>query len=235
MKTHRHSWSAAWLLGCLLSSTTFAAEPMIQRIDFQAEASEIMVNDELNATFYVEADDRSAFALSKQLNTITQQALAHGKGYPSVKLASGNIQQWPLHDKKNQISHWRGRAEIELRATDLEAASKLMATLQKTLQLQGVRFNVSDKRQDEVEAQLTTRAIAAFKQRAEQIKKAWGAKSYELVQMSLGRAGSYQPMPRAVMAMAMKAGSEDSMATPEFASGESTLRVQANGSIRLAF
>lgn len=225
---------------CLVIVLSFGmAAPVLadserQRVSFQAEASEVMANDELRATFYVETQKDSAQALSAEINRVTQQALRLGKGATAVKLNSGNIQQWPIYDKKNNVSAWRGRAEVQLRSTDMEAASGLMAKLQTLMQLQGLSFSVSDTRQDTVETALTAQAIAAFKAKAELVQRAWGAKRYQLVQLHLSQVGGQHPMPRPMAMMSMKAAQDESaMPAPEFSGGESTLRVQASGTIEL--
>ena len=62
--------------------------------------------------------------------------------------------------------------------------------------------------------------------------KSWGAKRYDLVQMSIGSTGNDYRPPMMMRAMAMKVES-DSVPTQDMAGGESRVRITVNGSIEL--
>lgn len=230
MTTRRH-----WLLPVLLVASISApawADDNLGRIEFQTEVSRVLPNDLMRATLFIEANDKEAGQLSRTLTLAMNDALRKSKAYSAVNVASGNQQNWPVYGKNNHLDSWRGRAELNIESRDFKEAGELIAKLQETLQLQGVSFAVADETRQANEQAMTTEAIAAFKNKAEVVRKAWGASSYKLVQMSLNSNGGnpvYRPMAMMKVAMA-----SDAMPTPEVAGGESRLNVSVNGTIQVA-
>lgn len=218
---------------CLCASTlpAQAHETTTGLVDFQSEVSRLLRNDQLHAVLYVELTERDPTQLSRGLVRVINDALHAVQAWPAVKASNGNQSSWPLYGKNNHLDGWRGRAELVLDSQDFKAAGDALAALQDKLQLQGISFVVSDAARQSAEQALTREAIAAFRQRADNIRSAWGASSYQLMQMNLGSNGT---PPRPPMLMMMKAASADAMPTPEpLSGGESRLTVTASGSIRL--
>ncbi len=207
-----------------------------QRIDFSTEVSREIPNDQINATLSVELSDKDASKLARQITLLVNDALKTASAYPAVKASSGSQNTWPVYGSSltssSRLESWRGRAEIRLESRDFKAAGELIGKLQEKLQLNGLSFVVAADTRRKIEDDLTTEAIAAFKTRAETIRKAWAAKEYKLVQMSLGAAGGppvYAPMMRA---MKMADGAE-AMPAHDIAGGETRLVVNVSGSIEL--
>jgi predicted secreted protein len=226
------------IAGLLLSTaslTALAETPVYQRIDFSTEVARETVNDQLNATLSVELSDKDASRLAHQLNLITSDALKKASAFPQVKTSSGNQHTWPLYGStltsSSKLEGWRGRAEIRLESNDFKAASELISKLQEKLQLNGVQFSVAAETRRKLEDSLTAEAIESFRRRAASVQKAWGAKGYKLVQMSLGTAGGGSPHQPVMMRAAKMM--DESVAAPEFAGGETRLTVNVSGSIEL--
>ncbi|MGH8493475.1 MAG: SIMPL domain-containing protein [Moraxellaceae bacterium] len=213
-----------------------AAEPPIyQRVDFSTEVALEIPNDQMNATLSIELSDKDAGKLAQQLATVVNDAMKKASAYPSVKVSSGNQNTWPVYGStltsSSKLESWRGRAEVRLETKDFKAAGELIGKLQEKLQINGISFVVSADSRRKVEDGLTVEAIAAFKARAEAIRSAWSAKSYKLVQMSLGSAGG--PMPYMPMMRTMKAVEADSAPGQALAGGDTRLVVNVSGSIEL--
>lgn len=222
--------------GLFLACSTLSAvaeTPVYHRVDFSTEVAREIANDQMNATLSVELSDRDAGRLAQQLNQAINDALKKASAYPSVKASSGNQHTWPIYGStltsSSKLESWRGRAEIRLESRDFKAAGELIGKLQDKLQLNGVSFSVAPDTRRKVEDSLTAEAITAFRARAESIRSAWEAKSYKLVQMSLGTSGGGMPQP--IMMRAAKA--MDAETTPSFAGGESRLAVNVSGSVEL--
>lgn len=228
----------SWLLPALLAGSTslaVAAEPPqpMGRIDFQSEVSRTLPNDLLTASLSTELSEKDAGKLSRALTQAMNEALQKARAWPSVKVSTGNQRSWPIYGKTSKLEGWRGRAELNIESKDFKAASELLASLQESLQLQGLNFVVSEETRQNVEKSLTIEAIEAFKKKADTVRLAWGSKGYQLVQMSVGSSGG-GPVYRPQMAM-MKMGMEAADAAPpqEMAGGESRLSISVNGTIQL--
>lgn len=201
------------------------------RIDFQSEVSQVLPNDLMRATLSIELSDRNPGQLARALTQAMNDGLAKGRAYGTVKLASGNQQSWPIYSDKQKLEGWRGRAELTLESKDFKAAGELLSQLQDKLQLQGLNFVVSEETRLAAEKKMTTDAIAAFREKADAVRQAWGAKSYTLVQMNLGSSGGGGGYPRPPMAMMMKMA--DAAPAAEMAGGDSRVSVNVSGSIEL--
>lgn len=206
--------------------------PVYQRIDFQTEVEKEIANDLLFATLSVELNNKNPALLAKDLTTMTNDALKMGANFKAIKLTSGNQQTYPIYNDKNRLEGWRGRAEIKVESKDFKSAGELISQLQSKLQLNNLNFSVAPETRRELENQLITEAVAAFRARADKIKTAWGAKSYKLVQMNLGTTNNNQPQPMYMM-RAAKMEMADAAPAADYSAGESRLNVQVSGSIEL--
>lgn len=228
--------NAVWALPALLCSSLAVAhaepaQPM-NRIDFQTEVSQVLPNDLLRASLSIELSDKAPGQLARNLTLAMNDAMKKAKAFPSVKVATGNQQSWPIYGKNQRLESWRGRAELTLESKDFKAAGELLAQLQDSLQLQGLNFVVSEDTRKDAEKALTKEAITAFRDKADAVRQTWGAKSYQLVQMNLGSTGGGN-YPRPPMVMMMKMADAEAAPAPEMASGESRLSVSVNGTIQL--
>ena len=114
----------------------------------------------------------------------------------------------------------------------VKAAGELISRLQAKLQLNNLNFTVAPETRRELENQLISEAVSAFRARADKIKSAWNAKSYKLVQMNLGTTNNQQPQPM-YMVRAAKMEMADAAPAADYAGGQSRLNVQVSGSIEL--
>ncbi len=233
MKSSMTSWLLPCLLGsALLSSPALANTTPMQRVDFQTEVSEVLANDILRARLSIELNDKDSARLARNLTLAINEAMAKTKAFPQVKVSTGNQQNWPIYTDKQRLDGWRGRAELRLESKDFKAAAELLAQLQQNMQLQHIEFAASDESRKALEQSLTTQAIAAFRDKANTVRSAWGAKSYQLVQMNLNSAQGGYPRPPIAMAM-MKMADAESAPVQELSAGESRVTISVNGTIQL--
>lgn len=221
------------LLGFGLALPAFADTPLTyQRIDFSTEVAREIPNDLMTATLSLELNDKDVSKLTRQINTLVNDALKTAADYSAVKTSSGSQNTWPVYNSSNRQDGWRGRAEIRLESKDFKATGELISKLQNRLQLNGLRFSVAPETQKSVENSLTGEAVTAFRSRAETLQKAWSANTYKLVQMNLGSAGN--PVAYAPMMRAMKlADNTEAMPVQDFAGGNTRLVINISGTIEL--
>jgi predicted secreted protein len=208
-----------------------AADPE-RSIQLQAEASRVVENDEMQAALYTELTEKDAVTLANKLNLITNQALQTAKVYRQVKVRSGNQSSYPIYDDKHQAKGWRGQTQIILTSQDFQQMSQLIAKLQSHLRLQNVSFEVSDAQRYKIETELHVEASNAFRERAQALLSSWNASQYKLLNVRFTSGGAIPQRRMSPMSMSFASKSAD-VATPEFAEGESTISVTAEGSVQL--
>jgi len=217
----------------LCAATASAAETAPVRyntVTLQAEVQREVPNDLLNAILYVEVNDASAAAVANTVNKRVNEALRVAKEHKGVRVRSGNNQAYPVYSRANQLQGWRGRAEIRIESRDFEAASSLIGKLQSDMQLANMGFSVSPESRRAAEDELAVEVIAAFKARADILRKALGGRSYKLQNVSVSN-GYNAPQPRFAMARAAASAQEVTAPNPE--AGVSRITVTANGAIEV--
>lgn len=212
---------------------THANTPQYRIVNLQAEVVRKVANDEMQASLYAEFNEKDAATLANKLNNTINQAASQAKQYSQIKFSTGNQNTYPIYNDKNQLTSWRGRAEINLNSQDFKATSELVAKLQENLQLQNISFTVSKEQRQKVENELYVEASKAFQQRANLLLSPWNANSYELVNLNLNTQSSYRPpvmMAMASDAVMMKSARVESQ---NYEVGDSEIAVIASGSIQL--
>jgi predicted secreted protein len=208
-----------------------APEPRFNQVDLQAEVSREVQNDLMTATLVAEANDPSAAQVATQLNRLTADALKIAAEYKTIKTRSGFTSTFPVYDRGGKLTGWRGRGEIRLESKDVGAMSTLIGRLQSTMQLGGVQFTVSPEVRRQVQNELLTEAVAAFRDRADIATRALGGRSYKIRRVSLNT-GGFVPGPRPMMAE-RAVGASSAVPPPSFESGTSMVQVTANGTVEV--
>ena len=199
-------------------------------VELQAESQREVANDLLTATLYVEINDMDAAKLAAQLNTRANEALATAKDYKSVRTRSGGNQTFPVYDRNQRLTGWRGRAEIRIESRDFQAASALIGQLQAGMQLGGVNFGVSPEARKRAQDELITEAIAAFRARGDIVRTALGGRSYKIGRIAINAGGGF-PQPRQVFAA--RGMSAEAVPAPQLEGGVSQITVNVSGTIEV--
>ncbi len=219
---------------CLATAQPAQAQPAAApasggSIEFGAEAQREVANDTLNATLYAELTDASSAQLANTLNRILGDALKSAADFKSVRARSGGNQTYPVYDRQNKLTGWRGRAEIRIDSKDFAAAAALIGKLQSAMQLGGVSFVVSNELRRQTENELITEAVAAFRARADIVRQSLAGRGYKIRRLALNT-GGFAPQPRPYMTSRALAASAE-VAPPPLEGGQSTISVSANGAI----
>jgi predicted secreted protein len=208
--------------------------PRYNHVRFQVESSRAVDNDRMQAVLAVTAEDDNAARLADEVNRTMDWAVQIAKARPRIEVRSGGYRTQPVYDK-GKIRRWRATQELVLEGGEFAQLGTLIGQLQERLQVSAVGFSVSPARRAGAEDELIAQAIDAFKQRAELVRKQFGAKGYRLVEVSIG-AGDARPVP-----MMMRAGAEDAgfSSVTKFAAplpveaGTSTVKVTVAGAVVL--
>ena len=205
------------------------------RIELQASAVQRVNNDEIEAVLFIEKTAANPKTLSQQINPIIKAALEKAKAYPDVKLMTANQNTNPNYDyKTNRISSWSTRSELRLESTDFEAAGELIGALQDAgIQVSNIAFKVSDAQRQKVENDMITQVTDSFKQRAEVVKKSWGAADYKLVKLSIKSNTNVPDTPYYGDAVATASMEVDASAAAPLSGGDQRVEMVAQGAIEL--
>lgn len=232
--------SRAWSLALLLGAAWLAAWPAraddadtMNRVSFSVESTREVENDRVTASVGVTAEDTDPARLADRINKDVAWGLGLAKAEQGIRVRSGGYRTWPIEDpKRAELRRWRGSQVLVIEGSDPVRVAALLGELQARLQLQSLDFGVSRQRQREVEDELVDEALAAFRDRAERVRKKLGASGYELVQLNVDTGGS-PPMPlHMARGMAM---AEAAPAPPALEAGTSTLSVRVQATIELRF
>lgn len=209
-----------------------ASEPVkYNTVDLQADAQREVGNDTLNAVLFVELNDADPVKLADSLNRIAAEGAAAAKEFKSVKVRSGNNQTFPVYDRTQRLTGWRGRAELRLESRDFQAAAALIGRLQSRMQLGQIGFSVSPEVRKSAENEIIGEGISAFRARAEIVRAALGGRGYKIRRLSVNTGGGFMP-PRPLMARAAVSSSE-SVAPPPLEGGVSQISVSVSGTIEV--
>lgn len=230
------------MLRFIVSAVLLAAAPLVvaqamatavggPQVELAADATREVPNDLMTATLFVEANDANPAALASLLNRATADALRTAGEFKAVQARTSGNQTYPVYDRANRQTGWRGRAEVRLESRDFQAMAQLVARLQSSMQLGGVAFAVSPELKRRTEDELINEAVDAFRARADIAAKALGSPQYRIRRMAINAPGG-MPGPRP-MARMSAASADVAAAPPVFEGGTSYVRVDVQGTVEL--
>ena len=218
-----------------------------------ADASAEAVQDTLSIALQTTREGADAAAVQSQLRQILDAALTEARKAMrpgQVEVRTGAFSIYPRYAAKpaagNSIVGWQGRAELLLEGRDIGAISQLagrLGTLAGSgsssnaasaagLTVSRVAFSLSREAREAAEAEVASRAIAAFKARAERYARQFGFGAYSLREVSVGSSDVSAPMVQMRSARTMSAQSADESQPVE--AGKATVTVTVSGSIQLS-
>jgi predicted secreted protein len=210
--------------------TTWAHEPAVHydHISLSASASEEVAQDQLHVTVYalVESEDAqsSASAVSRRIN----KALAMLNQQKDMTIQTGSFTTHPVYHKQT-ITRWRSRQSIEIKTDKAASLGQLLGQLQQFVQLENIRYEVSDQNRQTVENELIRAALKSFQQRANLITSSLGRETYRIVDMTISTQ-NHRPQPMAVRTMSARA---EASVAPAIQAGTQKVQVTVNGKIEV--
>lgn len=198
------------------------------RVQFDARASQLVENDSMRATLFVEVMDRTPNGASSKVAGAANEALRQLRRDADLRVRSGAYQTYPISDK-GKITGWRARSELIIESEKPASVPAAIAAVSGTMQVSGVAFFVSAALRDEVESRLVDQAITAFLQKALSITKSFGATQFQVSEARVINDGDNAPPGPMMRAM-----SADAIGVvPEFGTGTTRLSVTVSGEILL--
>ena len=213
-----------FMIGCALAEEM--KDGAHTRIQFDAYAYQLVENDAMRATLFVEVGDSTPTGANSRVTRAANEALRQLRRDKDLQVRSGAYRSYPTSDKGN-ITGWRARSELIIESEKPARVSAAIASVSDIMQLSSVAFYVSPKLRDEVEGTLEDQAIKAFLNKAQRIAESFGATQFQVSEATVineGGASPPQPMMRAMAA-------DSAAVAPEFNSGTTRLSVTVSGAI----
>jgi predicted secreted protein len=222
---------------CASSATlAFAADgaPAPQGVvRLSSSASVEVTKDLLTIAFGTTREGADAAAVQAQLKQALDAALAEAKKAAragQVDVQTGNFSLSPRYTNKGVPSGWQGSAELIVEGRDMQAIGQLSGRIT-TLTISRVGYNLSRELREKVEGEVSARAIASYRAKADNVAKQFGYSSYLIREVDVS--SSEPPMPRPMASMQMKsmaASADDALPVEP---GKGTVSVVVNGTVQM--
>ncbi|WP_299771615.1 SIMPL domain-containing protein [uncultured Pseudoteredinibacter sp.] len=221
------------LLACFAFSVS-AEELNYNVVNINASAKTELANDLMEVTLSSYHQEEKAERASSQVNRDMSWAMDLLKKAKNIKYQTRGYNTHPNYNRSNRITSWTSSQRVVIESDDFDAVGDLLLKLQERLKIESMRFTTKDETRDEVQDELTTSALSAFKKKALLVQKAMEAKDYRVVNISVNQQGHHNPpvmYARAEKSMMMS----DAAPSVAMEAGESTLSTQVHGSIQLVY
>lgn len=174
----RHHAAAAAAAATLAAATAGAQPlpPLANVVSLNASATVEVQKDVLTVTFSVSRDGSDANVVQNQLKQAVDAALAEAKKIAKpgqVEVQTGNFGLYPRYTPKGGINGWQGSAELVVEGRDAAAIAQLTGRVQ-TMAIGRVQWSLSREARAKVENEVTTKAISAFRERADFVARQFG-------------------------------------------------------------
>jgi predicted secreted protein len=225
-------WGAVvwWAAGLCTSAGAEDADEPRRRVSFSVESAREVPNDWIRAVVGATEEDADPAQAADRVNRTMTWALEQARGHERVRASSGGYHTQPVYHE-GKLRRWRASQDLVLEGGDPDAMTALLGALQSRVQLRAFSFSVSEERRRRVEEELVSEALAAFRARAELVRRSLEARGYALDELAIDSGGRGIPAPRAMLAREARALGP--VAPPPAEAGTSRVRVVVNGSIAL--
>jgi predicted secreted protein len=205
-----------------------------QRIHLSSAAEQQAENDLMTMTLLVRYSHQKSAKVAQHINKTMHEALGLLKEYKDIVVRTENYQINPIY-KKERFIEWRGKQNLVLKSSNVEAMSKVTSFLLKKLQIQSQSYSLSFTKKEQIENTLIKKSLTALKKRAKIVQDSFGAKSYCLVNINISTHSSGPVYNNRYKARnygldPMMAASSVPVASQ---SGQSQVKVIVNGEIEL--
>jgi predicted secreted protein len=226
----KHSTVAALTCVLLAMAPMAHGEDAEREVTLSASAQTSVAQDWLSMRFAVRLDGADASALQSELKQRLQQAIDAVQGMAQaddLQVQTGGFRLTPRYNSAGASMGWRGSAELVLRGRDFGRIGQASAKLH-DLAVVSVDMSVSNALARQTRESVRLEAIAAFREQAASVAKAFGYSDYDLLDVNVG--SDSPDMGRGPMMM--RAMAADAAPMPVVA-GQEDISVQVTGRIRL--
>jgi predicted secreted protein len=208
--------------------------PVAGVLNLTTSASVEVTKDVLTVVFSSTRDGADAQAVQSALKQALDAALAEAKKMArpgQAEVQTGNFSLYPRYGNPKSsgqpsIIGWQGTAELQVQGKDAAAIAQLTGRVS-TMSIARVGYTLSKEAREKVEAEVTARAIADWRAKAQQMSQQFGYGGYTVreVNVATNEPGG-GPVP--VMARMTMAKAADESLPTEAGKGEVTATVSGS-------
>ncbi len=218
------------IVSCLLFSPLLRAESLNYNVvSLSTTVQESVQNDTMQVTFSIEEQGHDRVTVSNAVTERSNRVLQYLRGKKSLNSQLSARHAYPSYIDNNPKNGtiWHDSIHINVDSKNIDELSQAIAQVQKDAAVSQLTFTVSNKRQNEINERLLTRAIEQFRNKAKTITKAMGGSNYKIINMDINENG--RVMTHAATRMLKSAES----AMMEIESGNSEVGINISGSIQV--
>lgn len=214
-------------------------------VNLDANYYELVMQDKVNFTMSVEAKEKTKEATLKTLKAKVkevQEVFGKKKLVAQLSYQTVNEEHEASGSKWKKTGYWLGSAHLQVIAYDFDLVNKIVDELveENKAQVGQIITSISEKTKQVKEKEFTLKAIEEFQDKAKNVAKAFGAKDYALVNVSVNSAsdenGNHHRRGMAVMAsasMSAMGGAAQEDTSSYISPRESKIYVTVQGSVQL--
>lgn len=228
------------LLGCLLvaAASANAVQTDGTKVNLSASSQIVVPNDEAQIIFSVTAQNKDASQAASMVNAQMKAGtqIVQSQDRSAVIKTSGYA-SYPVYtrgtdNKASRIDGWRVEQNITVTTKSLKQLPDMVAAAQKVMTVSNVSFELSPETQKQHEAELIQKAYQALVEKINMLTQAMGRSSQDvhIESIQMNSDGERMMAPVMLRAAAMK---QDSVAEPQFESGDSTLSMRLSSEVKL--
>ncbi len=220
------------IMAMLPINTVWADDDVLfNQIHINAQVERDVENDQLEVSMAVEKQGNRPEDIAAEVNETMQWALEQADGNRQIEVSTRSYQTFPIY-KNRLIVGWRATQELYLKSTEITDLTDLIRTLQERLQVKHMQFSPARESRVEMENELISEAMEAFRQRADIIKQHMDEKQYRIVNLHVNTGNTGPVMYRE--AMVSRAATMDMAMemAPAVEAGTSKVIVTVSGSIQ---
>ncbi|AWI55215.1 SIMPL domain-containing protein [Aquabacterium olei] len=213
-----------------------AAEPVRDNVvSFSTTATRELVQDLIQITLQARQEGPVAADVQAQLKQQLEAALVEARkaAVPGgMDVRTGGFHLSPRYTNNGRVNGWQGQAQLVLEGTDMARISQTAGKLN-ALQITSVSYGLSRALRESQESELTSQAIARFRERAQRIAADFGQRGFSLGEVSVSSTDpGFEGRP---VLMAARAKTMEMMADAPVPvePGKGTLSVTVSGQVRL--
>jgi predicted secreted protein len=231
----RHALMLAAALGVAGGAAAQTLPPPAGVLNLTTSASVEVPQDVLTVVFSTTRDGSDAQAVQSALKQALDAALAEARKIArpgQADVQTGNFSLYPRYGnpkagtQQPSIIGWQGTAELQVQGKDAAAIAQLTGRVS-TMSIARVGYTLSKEAREKVEGEVTARAIADWRAKAQAMSQQFGFAGYTVreVNVAIGEPGG-GPVPMA-MARAKVSAMAEALPT-EAGKGEVTATVSGS-------
>jgi uncharacterized protein len=197
--SHRKALSCLFLALLAWPPAGAFAQAPLTRLYLQESASREVEQNVLVATVQAHAEAASPAEAQVDVNEAMAAAIERVRSAAEIRAATGSYSVYERRDQDNRPVGWVADQDLRLTSKDPAALLELAGSLQEMgLNLIGLGWQVDDDTRRKVQDELTIKAIATLRQRAQAIAE---SVDMQVANIDTLRVGAAMEGPRPMMAM----------------------------------